>query len=172
MATFTNPSTAGIQTGGNRTYVASTTAVTGVTSVAEQILAQITIPAGLLTSCSRFSIQNLWTKNGIVDTATTRIRLGTLGTTADTALVTSSSLSAANRQLSSETMFYAPSSTVLRLITARDGINFYLTPNATAHPIDVVGSDMVTNNLIMSFSMQMSGTTDTPKLAIYALILN
>lgn len=140
-------------------------AVVGTTGGAVQVLAQATIPAGLLTSVARWSFQHVLGKSGATDACTNvSIRLGTAGASPDALIVAlTNPMAAANRSFASETM--------LRRITdtsvAGAGNGTQLTSFSGGGSGGVIGGainvpDMSTTELIMSLSVTMAGTTDTP----------
>ena len=131
----------------------------------EQVLAQVNIPAGLLPAVGRWSFQHVLGKSGATDACTNAsIRLGVAGASPDALIVSPATpMTAANRSFASETM--------LRRITdtsvAGAGNGTRLTSFSGGGSAGIIGSavsvpDMSTTALIMSLSVTMAGTTDTP----------
>lgn len=153
-------------------FLPSLTTVAGTATVSEQILKQIVIPAGLLFGCRYFSIKSIWSKSGVTDAATSlRYRLGTAGTTADTVLVSSTGMSAAARAYSMEVFMFAADATTLR-VASLTAINSFTNQTTTqVHPINTTVTNVQTTDLILSASVTMAGTTDTPSLSTLILTL-
>lgn len=165
MAIVVNPQIAGGLSQVGRDFFVDTSTSTGTTSVAEQILKQVAIPAGLITSARYFCIRALWSKSGTTDNVTpVRIRLGTAGTVADASIASSNSFLAANRSYVTESWFTATDATTLRLMTGNFASSFHTTVGTTAIPINAAIPDMSANNLILTLSATMAGTTDTPSV--------
>ena len=141
------------------------TEVIGVTSGGAQILASAELPAGLLRACSSVSLQQLFAKSGTVDAATNMtVRIGTTGTVADATIVSvGNPMSAANWSIATETMFRAISATEI----AAAGQAAYTTSYGGAGsgapvPANLTIPDSDANDLIISTSITMAGTTNFP----------
>lgn len=171
MAISTNPSVAGVAVGSGRVFAFDFAVAAGAASATEQILKQIAIPAGLLLSCNYFALDVLWTKSGLVDTTTSRIRLGPLGTVADAAIFTLASPTAAQRSIVSHTKMFASSATNLRVITSTFNAGFEAgNSTTTAYPQNFAVTNLAANN-ILTVSMNPAGATDIPTVGSFVLTL-
>jgi hypothetical protein len=143
------------------------TLATGTTGTSEQILKQITLPAGLLRLCRICIIRMEAAKDGTTDAATAvKVRLGAAGTTSDTQLMTSSNLSAPSRVYLSETWITPTSATNVRLASVTNGTRGWPdTGVTTAFPVDITVADLDVNPLIVSFTVTMAGSTNSAQMA-------
>lgn len=139
--------------------------VAGTTGVSEQVIKQWTLPAGLLTSARYFEFKVLFTKSGVTDSATVRLRLGSAGTTSDAQILQSGVLGAALRQAGIAHSRFMASATQARLVGAATTSGFQATTSASAFPDNVAVPDANANPLILSATVQMAGSTDTPSVS-------
>jgi hypothetical protein len=172
MAVSTQPATSGVLSGVSRNYAIDNLATAGAASATEQILKQVTIPGSVLLAAKSFSIRVLWAKNGVVDACTCRIRLGPLGTTADPILCSHAHLGAAQRTVTTESVFTAFNSTTIRLMTVVNTTNYTVGTSGVATPVDVTVSDLSTSNMILTLSIQPAGATDIPTIANFWLVID
>jgi hypothetical protein len=133
----------------------------GTTSASEQILKQWTgIQPGLLRSFRMLRLLLTVAKSGTTDAATqVRIRLGTAGTTSDAAVLSNTSFLAASRRIFYDHPISLTSATNILGLAGFGGA--FLSTSGVADQ-NVTISDADANTLIMSFCVQMAGTTDTP----------
>lgn len=141
------------------------TAVAGTTGGGVQVLAQVNIPAGLLTAVGRWSFQHVLGKSGTTDACTNvSIRLGVAGASPDALIVSlANPMAAANRSFASETLLRRITNTSV----AGAGNGTQLTSFSGGGSGGIVGAavgvpDMSTTALIMSLSVTMAGTSDAP----------
>lgn len=145
--------------------ILSTALLSGTTSGADQIVFSQLLPAGLLRSCRAFGFKFTYSKSGTTDAQSAGgVRLGTANSTADTSLgSTSSFMSAAQRSLPTELMYFVTSATQL----TRGGPQNMLGWNGTASvvtPTTYTVPDLDSNALYLTVGMQLGGTTNTPQI--------
>lgn len=141
------------------------TPVTGIANTSEQILKQLAIPAGLLRALRYFSVKVLYAKSGTSETATLRARLGTAGTTSDTAIMSNNAtLASTNRAATVEGSFFAASATQLRGLgrdSASGNGGFPSGATSVVYPVNVTVADMAANALTLSLSLTMNTGVET-----------
>jgi hypothetical protein len=153
-------------------FVSDMAVTAGTATLSEQILKQAVIPAGQFMLARYFSVKLLLSKSGTTDAVTQiRLRLGTTGTVADALLGNSNAFSAASRAYAMEFIAAATSPTNIKAITAGYTTNFNSATTTAAHPLNFTVSDMSANSLILSVTVQMAGTTDTPSANSFILTL-
>jgi len=150
---------------GTTVVLDNNTTVAGTGSTSEQIIKQVTIPAGLLMSWRGFRVSHLATKAGTNGAVTTvQYRLGTTGTTSDASIYTTASWSGATMlQHSGGRLLRSTSTTNLRAVNA--AMNFSIDSTATstsAFPTDTTISDSDANALILSLTVTCASALDTP----------
>lgn len=130
----------------------------------ETVVTQYLIPANLWQTNDRIRIYNVVTKSGTTDASTYRIRLGTAGTTADTAIFAGTSfLSAAQRTYAGIYEFRLASATSVQALMP-NSIYGYSNAIATAFPSPTTVSSASANALYLSICILSNGTTDTVQL--------
>lgn len=143
-----------------------TNPITGAANTSEQILKQYLLPAGVLTSLRYFSVKVLSAKSGAAETATLRIRVGSLGTTSDAQVINSAALAGANRVFASESVFFASSATQLRLVPAGFTAAFAaIASSGVTYPNNTSVSDMAANATYVSVTETMSVGAETATVA-------
>jgi hypothetical protein len=145
-----------------------TVSVSGTTGVSEQILKQATIPSGLLQAGRTLEIYSLFIKSGTTDSSTTRVRLGTAGTTADAQIFSNQSFPNTGRSITAASTYVLPSTTQIRVASAQNAgaaAPWANASTATASPVNTTIPDISSNALIVSCTQTMSGSTDTPQVA-------
>lgn len=145
----------------------TTLSTTGTTGTSEQFLKAATLPQGCLRLGRTFAFRHLSVKSGIVDAVSnTRLRLGTAGTAADTAIVNTTGFSAASRSYPTSTLLFAPSATQIRILGSQNAVTDWSgTGSSASYPNNFTVPDIDANALILSVSLQMAGSTDTPNVA-------
>ncbi len=141
------------------------TTVAGIASVAEQIIKQVTIPAGLLMSLRGFSVSHLASKVGANGAVTTQqYRLGTAGTTADASIHSTGAWSSATSlNTSGGRLLRATSATNLRIYAASVNTPLEAVGQATpAWPVDLAISNSDSSDLILSLTVTAASALDTP----------
>lgn len=129
------------------------------------------LPAAVLQTGDRLNLRYSGAKSGTADTMVIVVRIGTAGTTADTAVGgLSAALGAANRSGGGFQEYrFDSTTTVLRLASA-GGTTFangaYSSAVAAAFPAAVTlgGGQSVSDSLFVSITIQSNGTTDTVQL--------
>jgi hypothetical protein len=150
---------------GPQDFLFDLTPSVGVTGTSEQILKQYTFQAGLLQALRCFSVKVLLSKSGSTDIATLQLRLGTAGTTSDQSLLSTSNLTAVNLSYTIEYLGAATSATQIRRVGTQTGLSaFPNTATGTAYPQNTTVSDVSANAMILSGSITMNGSTNTPTL--------
>lgn len=146
--------------------------VLGAATTSEQILQQLSIPAGLITSLRRMQVYYLASKSGATDAATsTQLKLGISGTTADQSVYATASWVSTTRQVSGGVNFLARSATSFAFASAAQNAAVDAIATATsAFPITFSVSNMNTNNLILSLTATMAGTSDTPSGQLFSIV--
>lgn len=135
----------------------------------ENILASYTMPAGLLKAGRMLTFNLGFAKDGTTDNMTGRLRIGSLGTTADTAIssLSNGTMIASQRSGCIQTILdTATANTTLRhlgLLSFNSG--FSAGASATVWPSDVTVADFTSNPLIASFSSTMGGATNHGQVA-------
>lgn len=129
--------------------------VTGLTNV-EAISAQIQLPAGFLKVGDLLEPWVAVTKSGTTDTGTFILRVGTAGTTADTAVYSTVQLSAANLFHRGLFGFSITAATTASVQNPTTGVVF---PVAT-NPSDVTIAN-ISNALYVNFGATSSSTNNT-----------
>lgn len=145
------------------------TPVTGIANTSEQILKQVTIPAGLLRALRYFSVRALFAKSGTSETATFRARLGTAGTTSDQSIMSNnSSLASTNRSATVDGPFFAASATQLRGVSRDSSFgsgSFNAGATSVVYPVNYTIANMDSNVLTLSLSLTMSAGVETGTIA-------
>jgi hypothetical protein len=153
-------------------FVSDMAVTAGTATLSEQILKQAVIPAGQFMLARYFSVKLLLSKSGTTDAVTQiRLRLGATGTVADALLGNSTAFLATTRGYTMEFVGTASSATNVRLVTATNFNNFNSVATTSAPPVNFTVSDMSANSLILSVTVQMAGTTDTPSANSFILTL-
>jgi len=152
--------------------------VTGVVNSLEQIMDQFTLPMNLLTkNGDRLAFKFAYEKNGTADTLQIRIRIGTAGTTSDTILFSSSALTGANKSVGSLKDFRRVNATTLQHLgavgntTPSTGLSAFSGVQASQQAFSVTVSDLDTNSLFVSTTLQMSAGLETPVLQHLDVVL-
>ncbi len=147
-------------------FFMDTVSAPGATGTSEQTLkASIAIPAGFLQGLRYLSIKALFSKSGVTDSGTTRFRIGTTGTASDTSVYSGVGLSTSSRSVAIETLLLVASSTQLRLLAGQSASNAWSGAGlANGYPSNITIPDASANGLIVSASVTMSGSTDTPNV--------
>lgn len=144
------------------TDIVLTTSAQSTLTGLDQIVRSVTLPAGILRACRSFSIKALFGRAGTTDDATTvTLRLGSAGTTADTALLSSAALVKTTKSLAVEQLYTVTSATNIRLLGAQGGLTAWDGVASTvAYPVDVTVPNIDTTQLKLSAGVHMAGTTD------------
>lgn len=127
----------------------------------QTVVFQYLIPAGMWQVGDRIRIYSTFVKSGTTDTGTWYLTVGTAGTIFDTTIISSTQLTAGNRQIGNIWEFRLESATSLQPIASSAG--GYGTPTSTAQPAPSTISSATANALYVSVSIK-GGTTDTVKL--------
>lgn len=131
----------------------------------ETIVHQVRILAGTLRVGDRIRVYLTLTKNGAVDTGTLTFRMGTAGTTADTNILSTTPLAAANRAGGLIFEFKITSLTQSqRMGNHTAAVGAYSVVGNTAFVAPITIPDVSANNLWFSISLNSSGATNTVAL--------
>lgn len=140
--------------------VSQSAAVSGVT---ETIQRQILLPANLLQVGDRLVCKISQSKSSTSETATTRIRLGTAGTTADTQLAAIAAMTTTNVSVGwTWDMRVNSATTVQKMGGASTALPWGTSTGA--FPAATTVSSMTSNDLYLSFSSFMSSTVETTRI--------
>lgn len=126
------------------------------------------IPAGVIGDYDRLQVQISMAKNGTTDAATLRLRFGPLGTTADPVIATIA-IAAANQSFGSVMAFKRLSATSLE--QEGNGDASFTGASATAAPAAVAVSNMDSNGMYLSLTVQMGTGAEITTLRDYTLRL-
>jgi hypothetical protein len=139
------------------------------TNTSEQVLKTLpALPAGVLMSLRYFSLKVLTSKSGTAETLSARFRIGLTGLTGDASMGTNTALTGTSRNGTCEWMFFASSTTQLRGVGRDPGFGapgFNSGTATSVYPTNNSVSDMSTNALIMSITVQMSAGVETGTVA-------
>lgn len=157
-----------------RTFLSfDTTLASGTASTSEQIIKQVTLPAGILRAGSVLTLLALFAKDGVTDAMTAaRMRIGTAGTTSDAQIYSSNVLGTSSRQLAIPTPLFVSSATQLRVLSQASTLTFSGAATSTAYPTNIAVSDVDANAFILSATTQMAGTTNLGQVAHLLVELN
>lgn len=150
-----------------QTLLEATSATAGVAQTAEQVLASISIPAGMLLRIRRMRIVWNVTRGGTTDAMTTRLRLGASGTATDTLISLDSGLTTL-RTRGVEHVGGAVSPTIWRY--AHNSISGWGVGanTGTVAPNDTTVASMEAA-IKLSITASMAGATDAPTLAALSI---
>ena len=144
----------------------------GASSTAEQILRQITVPAGLLRACRSLTVQAMLGKTGTTGTLTPRVRIGAAGTLADATNPVATSVAATNLTASFQFGYFVENATTLRRMGSYGGSAFlWGNPSSSAYPEELIVADVDTNALIFSASMQAASAADIVRVNRFSVTL-
>lgn len=139
---------------------AQSAAVSGVT---ETIQRQILLPAGLLAVGDRLVCKISQSKSSTSETATTRVRLGTAGTTSDTQIAAIAAMTTTNVSVGWTLDMRVNSATALQKMGgASTALPWGLSTGA--FPAAVTVTDVTANALYLSFSSFMTSTVETTRI--------
>lgn len=153
-----------------RTIVGGTSVlVSASANTTENVIKTIDIPAGLLRSARFFVVRVVWAKSGVTNNATqARVRLGSSvgGSNTDPLVMGTSNLSGTNRSLAAECWFIIASSTSVAQNSNAGSIAGWsgVATTGTANTAVTI-PDLDANALVLSFLVQMAGTTDLGQVA-------
>lgn len=133
-----------------------------MTGATETIMFQKSLPAGVLQNNDRLRVYYTGSKNGVAETATYTLRLGTAGTIADPIIQTFSAL--ATTQISTGVMqeFKRLTATTIRKLGAGSSATSFTAGGSTAAiatPVSV--SNMDSNNMVLTLTMTSSAAVET-----------
>jgi hypothetical protein len=135
-------------------------------NTSEQIIKQNTIPVGLISACRLMVIRILWAKDGTTDAATAvKLYIGSAGTTGDTLVQASGSMSAASRAYATEAWLIPTTTTNLRNASANVIAGFSNNSNTSITPQNFAVADYTANPLILTCSVTMAGSTNHGQVA-------
>lgn len=127
----------------------------------ETIVHQYQLPAAVLRVGSKLRVAYGATKSGTTDTGIIRVRLGSNGTTGDTAIYSVTAMAASARQVGHISDFRVESATtVLGLPSSQGG---YGASSTTAFPTAYTVNN-ISGALYVNFSLYSSSTNDTVAL--------
>lgn len=133
-------------------------------NTSEQIVKQNTIPAGLLSAGRLFAIRVVWARDGVTDATSVTLRIGSAGTTSDTAVYTAATVitGGSNHSNESETWLFPASTTSLEQATSLAGGSFSVSSSSqTASSIVTFSvADYTANALIISADTTQAGSTN------------
>lgn len=122
----------------------------------DQILLSVTLPVGILRAGRSFGVRAVFGRAGSTDDATSvTVRLGTAGTTADAAILSSALLVKETSTLALEQRYILTSATNVRQLGPFTGV-----ASTTAYPVDVTISSADSAVLKLSAGIDLAGTTD------------
>lgn len=157
------------------------TLTSGVAQTAEQVIPATAqsyniIKAGLLGACSTFRVEMSPAKTGTTDGMTiAKTRLGTANTTSDTSLagLGSGGIATSDRMRSGMIHRYkVNSATQLGIVHSAASAGGMLgASSSTSAGTTYTITDHTANDLYLTVSVSMAGTTDTPQFATLALVL-
>lgn len=149
------------------------TANVGAANTTEQQLNpnHVVIPAGVVGNFDKLRVMLTVSKSAGVDSATIRLRFGPLGTVADPAIATITALAGAQQTFATIMQFRRASATSIQRLGNADSASSYQGASAGAYQAAVAVSSMDANPMYMTFSVQMTGGTETPTLQDYTLEL-
>lgn len=150
---------------GTRLYVVplyDLPAPSAMSGTSEVVLAQFSIAAGLMGVLDRLEMRLSASKSGTSETATIRVRVGTLGTTADTVVYTSPSL-LVSTNVSAGTLldFKRSSETALQKLGSGVSTGAYGGASTVAYPAAVTVGDMDDAAYFVSVTAASSSTSET-----------
>jgi hypothetical protein len=136
----------------------------------EKIMAQLSIPAGLLKNRDKLRVTYTYTKSSTVETATHNFRLGTAGTVADTGIAATTAPGGTSVVVGNIIEFQRASATTLQRLggSVTGGYNG---PSTTALPAPVTVANMDTNPLFLSLTSVSSANAETYTLVDYRVEL-
>lgn len=141
----------------------------------ETVVFQYQMPANILQTNDRLRLRYTMTKSGATDSGTSRVRVGTLGTTGDTLIMNNNPfLAAANRSGAMVQDFRLESATSLRLLgnnAASGAAMGYSAVSNNAAGAAVTIASAAANALFVSLTILSSGATDTVAIVDAALDL-
>ncbi len=145
---------------GALTLYSSDAASAAVSGVTETIQRQILLPAGLLRVGDRLVCKVSQSKSSTSETATTRIRLGTAGTTSDTQIAAIAAMTTTNVSVGwTFDMRVNSATTVQKMGGASTALPWGVSTGA--FPAATTVSSVTANALYLSFSSFMSSTVET-----------
>jgi len=150
---------------GRVTLAKLNTAITGLTN-SEAVSAQLLLSAGFLRGGDRLEMMISGTKSGTSDTGGVRIRMGTAGTTSDTALVSSTMMVAGNLSARGKFEFRLTAATTVAPLSLATGVD-----GGSANAFSDVTITNISNALYINFGMVSSSTNDTTGLRDIVLTL-
>lgn len=148
-----------------------TALTSGVAQLADQLLLAIPLEAALLTN-KVFRLLATFGKSGVVDnTGTFSIRLGTAGSTADTAIASAGAIGAGSKSVGFDVWNRMASATSVEKLGGGLTAAFNGTGSSSALNQATAVSNVTSQAVFLSLTTAMAGTTDTPQLGYIALEL-
>jgi hypothetical protein len=136
-------------------------AVSGIANT-EQIVLQALLPINFWQTNDNLRLWLATTKSGATDSMNLNVRVGTAGTTADTAVMTVSAMGATNLSSGLQFDFRLVSATSLQRVgQIASSTGSYVGASNTAAPAAVTISDASANALYVSVGIASSGATNT-----------
>lgn len=151
--------------------LATLDAASGNIANSESIVFQYQMPANLWQVGDRLRVFLGQAKSGTTDGLTTNLRIGTAGTTADTALFALTTIAAANRQGGLEFDIRLDSVTTARTMPSSRSPGGYASFSTVAWDAAATISSASANALWISVGILSGGATDTVQLAHAELTL-
>lgn len=144
--------------------LASLETATGNIANSETNAFQYLLPAGLWQTGDRLRFTHTQTKSGTTDSAQVVVRIGTAGTTGDTAVLSRANLQGVNIQAGTVLDIRLESATSALVLSSSRAILGYSNASITAFDAAVTISSAAANALYVSVNINSNGTTDTTKL--------
>lgn len=130
-------------------------------AAAETLLDRVLFPAGLLQTGFVISNRVTTSKSSTTETATLRFKFGTLGTTGDTQLYTSTNLATTNVSAGVLADFKVASATTIQKIGSASTTTAWNGPNTSAYPAAITVSDVSVNACYLDITVQKDAGAET-----------
>jgi hypothetical protein len=159
---------------GGRITLLSINANVAATFAAEAIFSgtSLLLPAGLFQNYDKLRVTATLGKSAAVETASQKFKLGTLGTIADTTILTQpTNVTGASQATGMEVEFRRESSTTVRKIGNSLTTHQYSGPTSAGVNVVVIVSDMDTNAMYFHYSNLSSAGAETYTLYDYTVEL-
>lgn len=130
------------------------------------------IPAGVIQNYDRLRARGTLKKSGTSDSATVRLHLGPLGTTADPVIDTFTALAGVNQTYPFMADYKRLSATSVQPLGAGDRNSSLVAASTAAEPAAVTVSNLDSTPMFLSISQQMTGGTEFVTVTDFTLELS